>query len=139
MRDFWLVIHFLSLVAGVGAGFSHFVMLQYAKKLPPEKRADLVKSAAFLTRVAPLGLIGLIVSGLFMTWPLWQGLKLQGLFHAKLTLVFILSGLIVYVQILQRKARKEGPASIAGQVKIISPTIQAINFCIILLAVLVFH
>ena len=139
MRDFWLIVHFLSIVIGVGAGFSHFIMIQFAKKLPPDKKTDLIKAVSFLTRIAPVGLFGLILSGIFMTWPLWHGLKTEGLFHVKITLVVILSVLIGYVQILQRKAKKDGPASIAGKVKIISPSIQLINLCIIILAVLVFH
>lgn len=138
MKEFWLIVHLTSLAVGFGGGLALLVLMLKANKLSPEKRGEFMQTAGVLGRITPYGLIGLIVSGIAMTMPLWDGLKTEGLFHMKLTLVVIVSGLIGFAQVLMKKARTQGMATVAGKMKIVSPLISALNFIIVILAVVIF-
>jgi len=138
MKEFWLLIHLFSLVVGVGGGFSLFVLMKKSASLDPQKRAEFMQTAAFLGKISPFGLLGLIVSGIAMTVPHWETLAPNHLFHIKLLLVIVLSGIIGFIQVLQKKARTQGPASVAATMNLVAPLPVILNTCIIILAVLIF-
>ena len=138
MKELLLIVHLFSLVVGVGGGFSLFVLMKKSGSLPANKKAEFMQTASFLGKISPIGLLGLILSGIAMTVPNWDTLGPNHLFHIKLFLVIVLSGVIGFIQVLQKKARTEGPASVAGKMNLMAPVPVILNTIIIILAVLIF-
>jgi len=64
----------------------------------------------------------------------WGG----GLFHAKLTLVLILAGLVGYSQVLQKRVRQGNTALMATLPKL-GRIMLLVSICIVICAVLAFH
>lgn len=110
------MFHFIGLSLGVGASFAILALRLYARALPPDECAKLTLGAGgALSKNGSIGLGLLIVSGLgmfFMRGPATVMAAGGPAFHAKLTLVVILSGVLGYSQVLRKRAREAdgGPA-----------------------------
>ncbi len=106
------VLHFVGLSLGVGASFAMLALGLYARTLPAEERPKVLLGAGgAVSKNGSIGLGLLIVTGLgmfFMRGPATVMAAGGPAFHAKLTLVVILSGVLGYSQVLRKKAREAG-------------------------------
>ncbi|HEX5071253.1 MAG TPA: CopD family protein [Vicinamibacterales bacterium] len=115
MNRLLLVLHFLGLAMGLSVGLSSMVMAGLIDKSAPAEKAVLGRFPPLMSRVGSIGLALLWITGLGLFFEKWGGFENIGnmpwQFHLKLTLVVILSGLIGYLQSLQRRLRN-GDASV---------------------------
>ena len=126
LHSVWLLgllfMHFCGLALGVGAGFALVALSFAGKDLPPEERSKFMLRAAVVAKNGSVGFGMLVMSGLgllFTRGPAvvmaWGGPP----FHAKLTLVVVMAGVLGYLQVLLKRARLAGggPALVsAGKV-----------------------
>jgi hypothetical protein len=142
MQDALLIIHFLGLALGVGTSFAMMRLAIATKKLSVEERAGFYWHAMSLSKNGSWGLTLLIASGLAMLFT--RGFSAVfgsggGAFHAKLTLVVVLSGLVGYSQVLIKRIReKQDPAASATLAKL-GPAMLLTGVAIVVCAVLAFH
>jgi uncharacterized membrane protein len=62
-----------------------------------------------------------------------------GFFHAKLTLVVVMAGLMGYSQVLAKKAREQPGPAIMGKLVLLGRVMLGLGLTVIVLAVLAFH
>jgi uncharacterized membrane protein len=141
MYDFFLISHFLGLALGVGTSFAMLTLGIATRNLEGEERSKFFRTASALSKNGSIGFALLIVSGLgFLLVKgvdgvfAWGG----GLFHAKLTLVLILAGLLGYSQVLQKRVRQGNTALMATLSKL-GRVMLLVSICIVICAVLAFH
>jgi uncharacterized membrane protein len=127
---------------GVGASFANFVLARATRDMQPSERAQFMLRASAVGKNGSYGLVLLLLSGIGMTVLrgipetfAWGG----GAFHAKLTLVAVLVGFFGYVQMLVKRAKKEGGGPALGTLGKIGPVMVVLGLAIVLSAVLAFH
>jgi uncharacterized membrane protein len=142
MYDFLLILHFFGLALGVGAGLAQFSLALATKDLPPEERGKFMQRASILRKNGSFGLLILIASGLgFVLERGFANLTFRGggFFHAKLTLVVVMAGLLGYSQVLFKKMREQPNPAAMGRLMTLGRIMLATGLTIIVLAVLAFH
>jgi uncharacterized membrane protein len=140
MYDFFLIAHFFGLALGVGAGLAMFSLGLATKDMSPEERGKFMQRASILRKNGSYGLLLLIASGLgFVVERGFSPLTFRGggFFHAKLTLVVVMAGLLGYSQVLFKKAQAN-PA-LMGRLQLVSRVMLVTGLSVIVLAVLAFH
>lgn len=125
-----LMLHFLGLAMGFGTSFANMVMTGLVTKAAPAEKAVLGRFPPAMLRVGDTGLVLLWVTGLILLYTRWGGFAvLPWQFHAKITAVAILSGVIGYIHVLVRKARL-GDAAAAARI----PAVGKVAFLMATLA-----
>ena len=142
MQDALLIIHFLGLALGVGTSFAMLRLGIATKHLTPAERAGFMKHAMSLSKNGSLGLGLLILSGLAMLFT--RGVSTVfasggGAFHAKLTLVVLLSGALGYSQVLIKRMRDKQDAEAMVTMAKLGPVMLTLSLGIVITAVLAFH
>jgi uncharacterized membrane protein len=117
-----LVLHFLGLAMGLSVGLSGMVMAALIDKSAPAEKTVLGRFPPMMSRVGSMGLGLLWITGLSLFFLKWGGFaniaNMPWQFHLKLTLVVILSGLVGYLQTLQRRLRN-GDASVMPTMQLV--------------------
>ncbi|MEP7323899.1 MAG: hypothetical protein ABI761_18370 [Saprospiraceae bacterium] len=139
MREAFLVIHFIGLAMGLGTGIAFIFLGQVAGKLPPEERGKFMLNILHLSRMGQIGLTLLVISGLYLITPYWKTLSVTPTLIAKLSLVIVLIGILIYSNSLVNKARAGNPMPYLIKVKSLGPYTLLIVLSIVILAVLTFH
>lgn len=141
MYDLLLIVHFLGVALGVGTSFAMLTLGIATSDLKGEERAKFFHRASLLSKNGSIGLTLLILSGLGFLFSrgvgsvfAWGG----GAFHAKLTLVVILSGCLGYSQVLTRRMR-QGDASAMAKLPMLGRVMLVLSVGIVICAVLAFH
>jgi len=136
-----LVLHFLGLAMGLSVGLSGIVMAGLIEKSAPAERAVLGRFPPMMSRVGSIGLALLWITGLSMYFLKWSDIGLGNMpwqFHLKLTLVVILSGLVGYLQSLQRRLRN-GDASVMPTMQLLGRISFLTAIAIVICAVWAFN
>jgi len=140
--DILLMLHFLGLALGVGAGLAMFSIGLANKDMEPAELGKFMARVAVLRKNGSYGLLLLIASGIgFIVERGWDAIAFRGggLFHAKLTLVAVMAGLLGYSQVLVKKAREQGGGPAMARLMLVSRAMLFSGLTIIVLAVLAFH
>jgi hypothetical protein len=136
-----LVLHFLGLAMGLSVSFSGMVMGGLIDKAAPAERAVLGRFPPVMARVGDIGLTLLWASGLGLLFFKWGGTGNLGnmpwQFHAKLTLVVVLTALVGYIRMLQRRAGK-GDAAAMARMRAVGGVAFLVALSIVTFAVLSF-
>ncbi|MEZ5319510.1 MAG: hypothetical protein R2752_19075 [Vicinamibacterales bacterium] len=142
MADFirvLLIFHFIGLTMGFTAGFSGLVMARLMAAASPDERGVLARVPPAMSRIGDIGLVLLWLTGLGLLFLKWGGFgAMPGLFHAKITAVVILSGIIGYMHVLMRKAR-QGDAAAAARLPLVGRAAMLTALTALVLAVLTFE
>ena len=136
-----LMLHFIGLALGVGASFAQLTLRGAASDLEPSERAKFLVRALRVSKNGSIGLALLLVSGLGMFFMRGPGAVMAAggpAFHAKLTLVVILCGVVGYSQVLGKRAREAGGGPALASLAKISTLILGLGIAIIIAAVLAF-
>ena len=137
-REILLILHFFGLALGLGVGMAMLSLNMFvAKKLAPEERASFMAKTRPLMFIAPLGLLILIISGIFLIIPIWAGIKTNMLIHIKLTVALLMLIFVGLLHMLAAKSRRTGKPSKA--MGLISKVQVLLGITAIILAVLIFH
>ena len=142
MYDALLILHFIGLALGVGSGLAAFTLGLATKDMAPEERGKFMMRASALRKNGSYGLLLLVATGLgFVIERGWGSVAFRGggFFHAKLTLVVVMLGLLGYSQVLGKKVREQGGGPAMGKLMLLGRVMLALGLTIIVLAVLAFH
>jgi hypothetical protein len=141
MHQTLLILHFIGLALGLGTSFAMFTLGLSMRNLPPQERGALFQRVSVLSKNGSWGLLLLLASGLgmfFLKGPktvfAWGG----GAFHAKLTLVVILVGLVGYMQVLGKRAREKQDTAAMAKLPLLGRIGMLISVTIVVLAVIAF-
>lgn len=142
LHDLLLITHFIGLALGLGTSFSMFTLGLAAKDMTPADRAAFMRRAMVLGRNGSIGLLLLILSGVWLVASqgaaevmAWGG----GMFHVKLTLVVILMGVFGYSQMLIRQAKGSDGAAAMARLPMVGRIMLLLSTAIVVTAVLAFH
>jgi len=135
------IVHFLGLALGLGTSFAMFTLTLATKDLEGPERSKFMMRAAALSKNGSLGLLLLILSGLGILFyrgvanvMSWGG----GAFHAKLTLVVMLCGLVGAMQVTMKKARRTGDPKLMARLPVLGRIGMLTTVLIVILAVVAF-
>lgn len=137
-----LILHFIGLALGVGTGFAMMALGKSSAELPPEERTKFMLRASVLAKNGSIGLALLILSGLGMLVVRGFGTMFKlggGAFHAKLTVVLIMAGLLGYMQVTLKKVREAGGGPLMAKLPKLGGAMLMLGLAAIVLAVLAFE
>jgi uncharacterized membrane protein len=140
--DLLLITHFIGLALALGTGFANMRLGMASADMPPEERTKFFLRAFAIGKNGSIGLLLLILSGLGMLFA--RGFRAMfalggGTFHAKLTLVVILMGLLGWLQVLTKRAREAQGGPTMAQIPKVGRAMLVTGIAIVILAVLSFH
>jgi hypothetical protein len=140
--SFLLFLHFLGLALGVGTSFANLTLGLSMSAIPPAERVPFFLRISVLGKNGSIGLALLILTGAGMT--LLRGVHETfewggPAFHAKLTLVAILSGLLGYLQVLVKRAKAEGGGPVMAKIPMVGRVMLVVGLCTVGAAVAAFH
>lgn len=141
MYEVFLILHFLGLALGVGTSFAFLTLGLSTKSLTPEQRTEFMLKASVLSKNGSIGLALLIISGIGFLVTRGVGEVMRwggGAFHTKLLLVAVLAGLVGYLQVLLKKARRAGGGPTMATIPKLSRLTLLISVTIVILAVIAF-
>jgi uncharacterized membrane protein len=141
MYEVLLILHFLGLALGVGTSFALFTLGLATKELNPDERAKFMLRASALSKNGSIGLALLIASGIGFLSVRGVGAVMQwggGAFHTKLLLVAVLIGLVGYMQVQLKKAKRAGGGPALAKLPALSRAGLAVGVAIVILAVVAF-
>src|SRR5690554_7704027 len=75
MRDTMLILHFIGLAMGLGTAFAHAFLGFASSKLSKDEAIKLKSNTKILGRMGSIGLILLLVSGVYLILPFWNALR----------------------------------------------------------------
>lgn len=134
-----LVLHFLGMALGLSASIANVLVVgRLMAAASPADRAVLARVPPMMGHIGGGGLILLWVSGLALVFTRWGGFgSLPGIFHAKVTGVVLLTGLVGFTHALQKRARL-GDASAPARLASAGRVMLLLGVAIVVLAVLTF-
>lgn len=139
MRDAMLIVHFIGLAMGVGTSIGMMVLGMASAKMEKEEGQKFMLKALALGKMGQIGLVLLVISGLYLATPFWADITSNHAFMTKLVLVLVLGALI---GMISARARKAGEGDVEANLAKIRPLGMIALFtslAIVVLAVLSFH
>ena len=134
-----LILHFLGLAMGFSVSFAGMVMGALIAKAKPEERPVLGRFLPMMSRVGDIGLVLLWVSGLSLLYLKWGGFgNVPPTFHAKITLVVVLTLIIGYMHSLQARL-KRGDTAVQSRMQAVGKVAFLLAVSIVILAVMTFN
>jgi hypothetical protein len=136
------MIHFLGLALGVGASFAALTLRRASADLEPADRSKFLLRAMAVSKNGSYGLLVLLLSGiglLLMRGPAAVMAAGGPAFHAKLTLVIILCGLVGWSQALGKRAREAGGGPLLATLHSVRLAILGVSVAIVVAAVIAFQ
>lgn len=133
-----LVLHFVGLALGASVSIAGGVMMGVMARSAPAERPVLARFMPAMSRVGRAGLALLWLSGLALVFLRFGNPgMLPWTFHAKLTMVVLLTAVVAYLRMLEKRAAS-GDASAGPRMQQIVKWVPLIVLSIIVLAVLTF-
>lgn len=139
MKDTMLIVHFLGLILGMGAGVSNFFIGMSNRNMPKEERPKFFLRLRVSGYLGLSGIILLILSGGYLMTPYWAALPSMPTLIAKLALVVVLLILILIMDQKWRGAVKNNGGPDLMALPKLGRFALPIGILIIILAVLTFH
>ena len=138
LNQLLLFLHFLGLGLGATSAFAGPVIGKLMENASEAERPVLARVPAALSHVSGAGLLLLWATGLVLVFTKWGGFgSLPGQFHAKLTGVVLLTGVIGMIHANQAKARR-GDRAAAARIPTLGLVGTVLTVAIVLFAVLAF-
>jgi len=114
MNDALLVLHFIGLALGLSASFANMAMGRLIATAPPNEKAVLGRFPPVMGRLGGAGLLLLWATGLTLLFRKWGGFALlAGWFHAKLTMVVLLTLVVGFIHMQEARARRGDATAMA--------------------------
>ena len=114
MNETLLVLHFIGLALGLSASFANMAMGRLIAAAPPNEKAVLGRFPPVMGRFGGAGLLLLWATGLALLFRKWGGFALLGgWFHAKLTMVVLLTLTVGYIHMQEARARRGDTSAMA--------------------------
>jgi len=139
MREIMLILHFIGLVMGLGTSFAHAFLSIATAKMSVGDAITFRLHSLVLSKMGNIGIILLVISGLYLITPYWRVLPSMPLLMFKLALVAILIILILMINIRSKKAWNHQPEIELQKMEKIGKLTLFIGLAIVIIAVKVFH
>jgi uncharacterized membrane protein len=136
-----LILHFLGLAVGLGAGFAQLTLGLIGGAMPGSERNLFLLRALILSKNVAYGLVLLILSGLGMTAMRGFHATMQwggGAFHAKLGFVVLTLIVFGYSQVVLRRTRQTGGGYGLIQLRKITQLMLLLGVATVICAVIAF-
>ncbi|MBL0126063.1 MAG: hypothetical protein IPP83_01120 [Flavobacteriales bacterium] len=134
-----LILHFIGLAMGLGTSFAMLFLGIAGSKLEPAKGREFMLNATAVLRMGQIGIVVLLITGLYLMTPYWASLGEQPLLITKLILFIVLSGLLGVLSSKARKARKGDAETHMKAMVPLGRLILLTALGIVVLAVMVFR
>lgn len=139
MRETMLVLHFIGLSMGLGTSFAHAFLGNATAKMTPDEAVKFRVHSLVLSNMGNVGIVLLVISGLYLITPFWSVLTSMPLLMTKLALVAILIMLIIMINMLAKKARIGDAETHLKKMATFGKMTLLVSLAIVILAVYVFH
>ena len=139
MRETMLILHFIGLAMGLGTSFAHAFLGKTISKLEPTEAAKFRLKIKGLSQMGHIGILLLLISGVYLIIPYWPAITSFPLLIIKLFFVFVL---IILILAIGQAARKNYTNNTGGNLKRIElkgKLALIISIVIVILAVNIFH
>lgn len=134
-----LMLHFVGLAMGLAVPFANLVMAAVMAKASPPEKAILGRFPLVMSKVGKIGLALLWVTGVTMVFTRWAGFSAMAwTFQAKLTAVILLTIVVGYISMLERRVKK-GDMSAMATIQKLGKVAFALALIAIVFAVLTFN
>ena len=134
-----LMIHFVGLAMGLAVGFANIAMAAVMSKAAPPEKAILGRFPLVMSKVGKIGLVLLWVTGVTMVYTRWAGFSsMLWTFQAKLTAVILLTIVIGYISMLEKRIKK-GDQSALVRIQKVGKVAFALALVAVVFAVLTFN
>jgi uncharacterized membrane protein len=138
LDQFLLVVHFLGLALGLSTGFANVVMAGLIAKAAPDEKKVLARFPPAMGRLGVVGLTLLWASGLAIVLTRYGGFAiLPRPFVIKLTAVVLLTLIVLYIQVLQRRV-DQGDTSAMARIQTLGRITGPLALIAIIFAVITF-
>ncbi len=137
-RDIMLILHFIGIAMAVGTGFAQMFLGIAASKMGEEAPKFMLKTL-YLRNMGRIGLILLILSGLFLMTPYWTVVLSQHILLTKLVLVAFIIVLFGMIEANAARAIQENGGPSLLRLRKIGPLLLLTSLLVIIIAVMYFH
>ena len=134
-----LMLHFIGLAMGIGAGFAHAFLGKTMSKMDRNEAKKFRHQIMALNQMGQVGILLLLISGIYLIIPYWPAITSFPLLIIKLVLVFILIILILLIGQGEKKRYKNNVEGNSKRKGIMGKLALLIGITIIILAVNIFH
>lgn len=137
-----LAIHFLGLALGVGTSFALLRLGMASRDLDANERARFMIRAMAVSKNAGGGFVLSLLTGLgmlFMRGPASVFAAGGPAFHAKLTFVVIMAGVLGYSQVLTKRAREAGGGPALASLPKAGAALLFLGLAVLVCAVIAFQ
>lgn len=139
MRETMLILHFIGLSMGLGTGFAHAFLGSITSKMTAEEATKLRLQSLVLSKMGNIGIILLLISGLYLATPYWTTLTSLPLLMTKFALVVILIILIFLINLAGKKAINGDAEAQFKKMEVLGKMTLVVALAIVIVAVNVFH
>lgn len=139
MREVLLVIHFVGLAMGLGTSFANMFLGIAGSKMEATEARKFQLHTLALSKMGQIGLVLLVVSGIFLMTPYWSILPSSPLLIAKLALVIVLVSLVTVISLAGAKAKTGDADAQFKKIQPIGKMTLMVALIIVILAVTFFH
>ncbi|MEQ8478774.1 hypothetical protein [Fulvivirga sp.] len=139
MREIALIFHFLGLTMGLGTSFAHAFLGIIVSKMSDEEALKFRMHSLVLSKMGNIGIILLVLSGLYLISPYWDVITSLPLLIVKLVLVVVLIIFIIIINLLTKKAYKGDAKLELMKMEKFGKMTLLIGVAIVILAVYIFH
>ena len=134
-----LIIHFLGLAMGLGTSFAFMFLGIAGSKMDKEEGTKFALKTFALGTMGHIGLVMLIISGLYLMTPYWNALSSMPMLLAKLLLVLVLTIAVIVANVYTRRAKGGETEANLKKIASVGKITLLSGIGIVLLAVLIFR
>ncbi|MEQ8243575.1 hypothetical protein [Fulvivirga sp.] len=139
MREIALILHFLGLTMGLGTSFAHAFLSIITSKMTTDEATKFRMHSLVLSKMGNIGIVLLVLSGLYLINPYWGIITTLPLLIVKLVLVLILILLITLINLSTKKAFNGNAQAELIKMEKFGKMTLLIGVAIVILAVYIFH
>lgn len=139
MRETFLIVHFIGLAMGLGVSITHAFLGKAISKMDKNEAAKFKSQIKILSRMGAIGIILLLVSGIYLIIPFWPAIMAFPLLILKLVLFVILVTLIILINLGAKKNFKNATEGNTNRIELMGKLALIIGVVIVILAVNIFH
>jgi len=134
-----LIFHFIGLAMGLAVPFANIALAIVMCRTSPTETQTLLRFPLVMSKVGKIGLSLLWVTGLTMVFTKFDGFSnLPWTFHVKLTAVVLLTVVVGYISVLERRFKK-GDQTVLATLQKVGGTAFALALVAVVFAVLTFN
>jgi uncharacterized membrane protein len=139
MREIMLIVHFIGLTMGLGTSFAHAFLDKLISKLEKDEATKFRLQVMILSRMGYIGILLLIISGIYLIIPYWPSLPSNPLLILKLVLVLVLVILLIFIHSGTKKAKERDAAKYLKKIEPLGKLTLLTGITIVIIAVYIFH